>query len=113
MKRLAWSIMVLASILGWRELMAQPNPRLLAKFPASSLKWVHVAEPEFEREKLDLDKYNLSVAEEGDSVIVSLSSLDCVERANSVGRGSCGTYPGFVVVISKKDMHVIRSNYIR
>jgi hypothetical protein len=115
MKRLvAWTLMVVPiSILAWSGLMAQSNPRLLAKFPGASMKWVHVAEPEFQREKLDLDKYNLSVAEENDSVTVGLMSLDCVDAANSIRRGSCGTHPGFVVVIRKNDMHVIRSYYVR
>jgi hypothetical protein len=111
MKRLVWTIVALVSVLGWNELMAQSGPLVVAKFPAASLKWIHVAEPVFQREKLDLDKYTVSVIDEDDSVTISLNSLDCVE--GSSGRGSCGSYPGFVVTISKKVMRVIRSNYVR
>jgi hypothetical protein len=109
-KKLVWPIIVLTSILGWSALMAQSDsPKLTAEFPGASLKWVHVAETEFQREKLDLNKYTVSVAEEDDTVTVGLASLDSAQGR----RGNSGSYPGFVVIISKKDLHVIRSNYIR
>jgi hypothetical protein len=111
MKRIVWTIMVLVAILGCSELTGQSKPRLLAKFPVASLKWIHIAEPVFQREKLDLEKYTVSVTDEADSVTVSLISLDCVEGWK--GRGNCGSYSGFVVTVDKKDMHVIRSNYVR
>jgi len=110
MKRLALAIMVVTPILGWRALVAQSHPpHVMAEFPGASLKWIHAAEPEFQREKLDLDKYTVSVVEENNSVTVGLSSLDSVPGA----RGSSGTYPGYVVEISKKDLKVLRSNYVR
>jgi hypothetical protein len=110
MKRFVWAMIVVVSSLGWSALMAQSNaPKVIAEFSGSSLKWVHAAEPEFERKKLDLDKYTVSVVEQNDSVTVALMSSDSVEGA----RGSTGRYPGFAVEISKKDMKVVRSNYIR
>ena len=111
MKKLVGIFIILLSVLGWNESMGQSNHRPLGTFPAASLKWIHAAEPTFGREKLDLDKYNISVIDEGDSVTVSLTSVDCVEGSHK--RGSCGTYPGFVVTVSKKDKHVVRSNYVR
>lgn len=62
-----------------------------------------------QRRKLDLDNYTVSVIEEDDSVAVSLTSPDAAKGA----RGSTGSYPGYEVEISKKDMTVVRSNYIR
>jgi hypothetical protein len=110
MKSYLWLILVAISILGWRVLMAQSSPpKPLAEFPGISLKWVHAAEPEFQRKKFDLDHYIISVVEENDSVTVALTASDSVEGA----RGSSGSHPGFVVEISKKDLKVIRSNYIR
>jgi hypothetical protein len=110
MKRLALAIMVVASIPGWSALMAQLDPpRVTAEFPGASLKRIHVAEAEFQRQKLDLDKYTVSVAEQSESVIVGLTSLDNVAGA----RGSTGTHPGYVVEISRKDLKIVRSNYIR
>ena len=67
------------------------------------------AEPEFQRRKLDLNKYTVSVIEERDSVAVVLKSLDAIEGV----RGSSGSYPGYEVEISKKDLKVVRSNYVR
>lgn len=90
--------------------MAQSNPpKLIAEFSGASLKWIHAAEPEFQRRSLDLDKYIVSVAERDDSVLVTLSAPDIVEGT----RGSSGSYPSFVVEISKKDLKVVRSNYVR
>jgi len=52
----------------------------------------------------------VSVTDEDGSVTVGLTSADCPDEWN--GRGSCGSSLRFVVVISKEDMHVIRSNYV-
>jgi len=90
--------------------MTQSNaPKVIAEFSGASLKWIHIAEPEYERKKLDLDRYIVVVSEQNDSVTVGLGSPDAVEGA----RGSTGKYPGYEVEISKKDLKVVRSNYIR
>ena len=90
--------------------MAQSNPpKVLAEFPGASLKWVDAAEPVLQEKKLDLDKYTISVLEQADSVTVILKS----EGSASGGRGNTGKNPGFEVEISKKDLKVLRSNYIR
>ncbi len=56
-----------------------------------------------------MDKYTVSVAEQSASVTVSVTSLDSVAGA----RGSTGTYPGYMVEISKKNLKIVGSNYIR
>jgi hypothetical protein len=82
---------------------------IVAQLPGSSLKWIHIAEREFERAGLDLDKYKIIVVEEDNSMIVILKGLN----EPKVVRGSIGQYPGYEVEIGKKDLKVIRSNYVR
>lgn len=90
--------------------MAQSNPpKVMAEFSGASLKWIHAAEPEFQQKKLDLDKYTVLVVEQGDSVTVILKSTDSVEGA----RGSTGKYPGYEVEISKENLKILLSNYVR
>jgi hypothetical protein len=110
MKRFLWATVLVISILGWRELLAQSNPpRVIAQFTGASLKWIHAAEPEFQRRKLNLDKYIVSVVERDDSVMVTLSAPDAVKGT----MGGSGSYPAFEVEIGKKDLNVVRSNYVR
>jgi hypothetical protein len=110
LKRLTLAVMVVISVLGQSALLAQSGPpKVVAEFSGASLKWIHAAEPEFQQQKLNLDKYIVSVVEEHDSVTVGLRSYDAVEGT----RGSSGSYPGFEVEISKKDLKVVRSNYVR
>src|SRR5579864_9083768 len=110
MKRLTLVLVVMIFVLGRSALVAQSNaPKVVAEFSGASLKWIHVAEPEFHRQKLDLDKYIVSVVEQRDSVTVGLSSVDAVQGA----RGRTGSHPGYEVEITKKDLKVVRSNYIR
>ncbi len=90
--------------------MGQSYPlKRMAKFPGASLKWIRLAEPEFERHKLDLDNYNVEVIEEIDSITVFISSTDAPEGS----RGSGGRYPGYQVEFSKKDKKILHSNYTR
>ncbi len=110
MKRFVWVLVSVISILGAGELCAQSKPaRLLAEFSGTSLKWIHAAEPEFQRRNLNLDRYIVTVTELDNSVMVTLSPPNVVEGM----RGSSGSYPTFVVEISKKDMKILRSNYVR
>ncbi len=80
-----------------------------AELPGKSLKWIHIAEPQFKREKLDLDKYTVPVFEADDYVAVILTSFDAPRRS----RGSAGTYPAYEVQISKKTMKIISASYTR
>ena len=110
MKRFVWVTVLVISILTLRELFAQSTSRtVIAEFAGSSLKWIHAAEPEFRRRNLNLDKYTVSVLERDDSVTVILSPPDAVKAA----LGSSASYPTFEIEIAKKDMKVVRSNYVR
>jgi hypothetical protein len=104
------TILVIFSVLEWSTSMAQSGPlTVIAEFPGSSLKWVRIAEPEFEREKLDLNNYTISIIDEGDSVTVILKTPGLSEKV----RGNGGKYPGYWVEISKKDSKVVRAAYTR
>jgi hypothetical protein len=90
---------------------SEPGPLVvLAEFPGSSLKWVHIAEPVFQQKKLEIDKYTVTVVDEGgDSVTVILTELGLPDTV----RGSGKKYPGYEVEISKKDGKVLDSYYSR
>jgi len=110
MKNIVMATMLVISTLGRTGGAVQSSPlKVIAEFPASSLKWIRVAEPEIERQRLKLDKYTVTVIEEHDAVTVTVSGSDTVKGA----RGNASVYPGYVVVISKKDLKVVRSYYIR
>jgi len=110
MIRVLVGLMLASSVLGLFVARAQSGPpRELAKFPATALKWILIAEPEFEREKLDVDKYTLTVIEDADSVTVMLIGTDNPPGA----RGSSSRYPGYEVEIRKKDHKMISAHYIR
>lgn len=110
MKTFVWAMVLVISLLGWTGLFAQSKPSgVMAEFTGASLKWIRAAEPEFQRRKLPLEKYMVSVVDQDDSVVVDLTSLDSAKRT----RGSTGSYPGYEVEIRKKDLKVVRSNYIR
>jgi len=97
------------SILGWAA-MVQPSPiRAIAEFPGSSLKWICVAAPEIERQRLNLDKYTVVVTEERDSVTVMMEAPSTVKGA----RGNASAFPEYAVEVSKKDLKVVRAYYIR
>src|ERR1700757_2231300 len=82
LKGFVWVLVLVISILGGSKLSAQSKPpKVMAEFAGASLKWIHAAEPEFQREKLDLDKYVVSIVEHNDSVVVGLSSFDSVKGA--------------------------------
>ena len=110
MKSILWAIVLVASIAGGPATVSQSDPpTIIAEIKGSSLKWIRLAEPEFRREKLDLEKYTVTVSEQNESVTVGLKSLDSIRG----WKGSSGSYPGFEVEIRKKDLRVVRSNYIR
>jgi hypothetical protein len=110
MKKVGLIILLIGSMLGWRAAMTQSNPsQLRAEFPGASVKWLHIAEPEFQYRKLDLDKYIIVIVEKNKSVIVYLKSFDSAEEAF----GSTGSYIGYEVEIDKKDLKIKRANYVR
>jgi hypothetical protein len=110
MRKLLWVMMVAVLTFVAGGMMAQSRPlKVVAQFPGSSLKWIHIAEAEFQQKQLDLDNYTVTVVEHEESMDVILRSHDSKEET----RGSSGTFPGYEVEISKKDMKVVGSNYSR
>ena len=102
-------VVALAS-LGLCTSMAQSGPpKPIVEFSGACLKWIYTAEPEFQKRHLDLDRYVVVVAEQDESVVVALKAND----ADKGARGSTGSFPGYEVEINKKDMRVVRSNYVR
>jgi hypothetical protein len=87
----------------------QNSSRVLAEFPGSTLKWVYAAEDELKRKQLNLERYRVSVVEEDVSVTVILVALDAPRNA----MGNLGKTPGYEVEISKTDLKVLKSHYIR
>lgn len=103
-------MMIVISTQSWCGSIAQSNPeKVVAQLPGSSLKWIEAAEPEFRRRNLDVSNYDVAVVDDPDSVIVALSSPDQPEGA----KGSLGKYPAYEVEIRKKDMKILRSNYVK
>lgn len=112
MRTCIFAVFALIFVGTWKTPDAQPKyPKVAAEFPGASLKWVHIAEPEFQKRGINLDHYTVSVIEDDKTVDVSLISLDA-DRHASV-RGSSGTYPGFAVEIDKAQKKVLSSSYVR
>src|SRR5215475_3562855 len=106
MKKILAATILAASVFMFCGMMIQKTrPGVAAEFPGASLKWVHIAEGEFQRRGLNLDKYKVIVDEDEDSVAVILRGLNEPEH----GRGSSGPDPGYAVEISKKDMKILSS----
>jgi hypothetical protein len=93
-----------------RMAMAQGSPiTKMAEFPGSWLKWIHIAEPEFQRRRLNLDNYTIAVVERRDFVEVMLTDS---QAAGGV-RGNLGSVPGFEVEIRKDNKTIVRANFVR
>jgi hypothetical protein len=114
MKKLLWlrRPIAMAACLGLGTIVsvAQSGPmKNVGQIPGSALKWIHAAIPEFERQKLNVDRYNVEVVEEDDTVTVMLLNF---ERPKGV-RGNLGPLPEYEVTLSKKDMHLVGAHYVR
>jgi hypothetical protein len=108
-KILAIAILLGLTLIGSAAITQTGKLGVDAELPGKSLKWIHIAEQQFKREKLDLDKYTVEVFEEDDYVAVILTSFDAPKRT----RGSAGTYPAYEVEISKKTMKITSASYVR
>ena len=81
MKTILVALLLILSVSEWSAATVQSGSlEVLAEFPGASLKWLHIAEPVFEREKLDIDKYTISIIDEGDSVTVILRASGLSEN---------------------------------
>jgi hypothetical protein len=106
---LALAVLVVAISASIAASAITSQSRIETQMPGSSLKWIHIAEHEWERKEFDLDKYRVLVVEEENSVTVILRGLN--EPKGTLG--SIGPDPGYEVEISKKTYKVLRSNYVR
>ncbi|HYE73186.1 MAG TPA: hypothetical protein VEF04_07645, partial [Blastocatellia bacterium] len=106
---LTTAILVIAITVSVVAMSRTSQVKVDAEFPGSALKWIHIAEGEFERKGLNPDKYMVGVIEEKDSVYVSLTGFNPPKGI----RGCWGPNPCYVVEISKKDLKVVRAHYIR
>lgn len=109
MRNALFALAILVASLQTNGAQQQPHAGVLAELPGSSLKWIHIAEPEFERQNLDVSKYAVSVVEDDDSVHVTLTNP---HRKPGV-RGNPGPLPEYDVEIRRTDGKVVRQSYIR
>ena len=52
----------------------QNSDFLIADFQGSTLRWIHIAEPEFDSRRIDVAKYHVCVVEFRETVAVSLDA---------------------------------------
>jgi|SRR5579872_4142103 hypothetical protein len=108
MKTCVLAVFIVALISGGSTLMTSSSPpKLTAEFPGACLKWVHIAEPEFRKENLNLDNYTVSVLDLNESVAVMLISTDAPKGA----KGSAGSHPNYAVEIRRKDLKILSSSF--
>ncbi|MGD0345801.1 MAG: hypothetical protein ABSA85_03540 [Terracidiphilus sp.] len=74
------------------------------RMPGAYLKWIEIAEPIFRQKHLNLEKYNIVIDDDKDSIIVELRSTD----ATCEGFGSTGSRPDFAVEIRKSDEKILK-----
>lgn len=87
---------------------ARNNTEIFESIHGTTFLAIRAAVEVFKRQNLNLEYYNIEVVREGTSIIVIFSDKDRPEGA----RGSIGKI-GFEVELDSRDLHVIRSNYVR
>lgn len=93
-------IALLLLILGIIYIMNTPDNNSLAIQKATEV---------FAEKNLDLSKYDVSVINNGDTLVVVF--LDKNRTVNTIGNP--GILPGFEVELDAKDLHVLKSHFIR
>lgn len=92
--------------------MNQPiddNAKIVFKIPGDMLKYVCIARVEFENQKIDISKCEVTVLEERDSISVFLADPSSPDDLF----GPRQTRPWYSVEIRKNDLRIIRSSYCR
>lgn len=85
------------------------STRVMTEIRGSTLRWLYLVEGEIRSKKLDLDKYEVSVTESEDVVVVVLRV-----SGQPVGqRGHSGAAPGLEIEVSKVDGKIVGSHFIR
>ena len=106
-------VVLLGLILPTRSVsMKKPEPGVIkdvAKLSGLVLRCVFAAKKELEQKKIPLEKYDISILENQNSVMIVLKTPG---QAVTV-RGDMGKFPGYEVEVRKIDLHIARSNYIR
>ena len=75
----------------------------------SSLAPIQAASTIFQRHKLDLAHYKITLVRDGTALVVMFTDKD----AKPGGRGSLGTHPGFEVEMDSHGQHVLKSYFVR
>ena len=74
---------------------------------------IQAAMSEFVRNNLDISRYRITVAERGSSYVVTFIDASVTNDAPGYTRGSPGKIPSFSVELSRDDLRLIRSNFVR
>lgn len=82
---------------------------ILEKVSGRNLLAMDLALREFTKHKLDVKDYQVTLVQDGDSLIVTFTDWDAAPGT----RGSMGRKPGFEVALSLDLQNIIRSNFIR
>jgi len=74
----------------------------------SSLNAIRIASEVFREHNPNLNDYNVQIVRDGDSVVVVF-----VGKRRPPGTRGVGNIPGFEVELDPRDLHVIRSHFVR
>ena len=75
----------------------------------SSFAPIQAASTVFQRHKLDLAHYKITLVRDGTALVVMFTDKD----AKPGGRGSLGTHPGFEVELDSHGQQVLKSHFVR
>ena len=105
---LAVAMMVLASG-GGAPMSSAAKVELVDSIEGTSFLAISAALPSFEANQARLADYRIKVVRDGNTLIVVFTD----KNDPGAVRGSAGKRPAFEVALDPKDLHVIRSNYVR
>jgi hypothetical protein len=78
-----------------------------------SYRVIQAAMSEFVRKNLDITRYRITVAGEGSSYLVTFIDASAPNDPSGHMRGNPGKIPAFSVELSRDDLRLIRSNFVR
>ena len=78
-----------------------------------SFRVIQAAIPEFARNSLDVSRYRITVTETNSSFFVTFINVDVPSDLQRQFRGSPGKISAFEVELSRDDLRIIRSNFVR
>jgi hypothetical protein len=86
---------------------AQANPVRQFEIPGAALSWIHLAEQEFARRKLDVSKYYVTVLDGKDDVWITLTQGHLGEVT------SVAPLPEYEVQLRRNDTKIIASHFVK